>query len=201
MEIISRETLMAANAAFKLPSIPHISERIAEMRKIAQTSKVEHAIIVSRKTGDVLWASPEGTSCAVDVTDAWKAGLTEGNLIIHTHPIPAELSIPDLMCGANCGACGNMAVSPDGTVSWCTDPADSLCIPPWIFDDMAHEARKEHNVPRIPRESDPDFARKAACDNYWIGYDIRHYLEKRGLKWQTFYGDVCIANLTGSKQS
>lgn len=195
MDIVNRSDLMAANAAFKLPAIPHITDRIHEMREIAQTSKVERAIIVSRNTGDVLWRSPEGQAMCVDVTDAYKAGLTQGNLIIHTHPIPAELSLPDAICAASAGAYGNMAVSPDGTVSWCSSAATVPGTSPALFYTIADDARDDHHVPSFD-ENDPDFNHICACDNYWIGYNVRKYLGPRGFTWQTYYGDVCMSQLT-----
>lgn len=129
LQFLSRESLARTNAAFKLPTVPGIERHIAEMRAIAAQSPVECARVVDWHTGATLWeSSPHAANAKqVDVGDAVRRGFTRGNLIIHTHPLPAELSLDDFACCVSAGAAGNMAVcANDETVSWCGP------LQPWV---------------------------------------------------------------------
>lgn len=171
---VPRAELTAMNSAFVLPDIPHISERVREARELAaQHPEAEQAFIVDRRTGAVIWRGTDNASDSVDIKSAADMGLVVGNLIVHTHPIPAELSEPDVECATICMAYGNMAVSPDGTVSWTTG-ADRHRSSPRLFEQLSTRARLYSGY----EEEDNDPSNKTACarDNYWIARAIRPFL-------------------------
>lgn len=187
--IITAEALKASNAEFTLPPVPHIEDRITEMRELAKTAKVEHAMVVGWHSGEVLWRNA-GDSGSVDIAPANEAGLTHGNLIIHTHPGPAELSIDDAACVNSCAAMGNMAVCADGTVSWC---GPLRIRNPWFYQlmlpDLAKQARLLRHISgeKCNAEDPIEIARDnrtivdAAREAGWITH------------WQTHYSDALIA--------
>lgn len=190
---IPRSDLEAMNAAFKLPDIPHIAERIAEARKLAQEHPdAEQGFIVDAKTGDVVWRGTDGDRETVDIGDAYRKGLAQGNLIVHTHPMPAELSEPDLICAAACESLGNMAVCADGTVSWSTGANKHQCSPQ-MMDRAALLARHLSGW-----TEDNNSSVQIARDNYWIAYALRRVGFVPG--YWTHYSDSLIDTMSDRRQ-
>lgn len=187
MERITAESLRESNKAFRLPHVPHIADRIEEMRKLADTG-IEHAMVVDWHSGAVLWRT-SGSDHDVNIEPAWKAGLSQHNLIIHTHPGPAECSIDDAACTTACEARANIAVCADGT----TSIVGGIDIPAFLYkaaiECLATAARSAYAIDTDKcRANDPiEIARdnyaiaQFARDNAWVSH------------WSTHYSDALIA--------
>lgn len=187
MEHITAEALRESNKAFRLPRVPHIADRIEEMRKLADTG-IEHAMVVDWHSGAVLWRGT-GDAGSVDITPAFQLGVSQGNCIIHTHPGPAECSIDDAVCCNSTRARANIAVCADGTTSVC----GPLHVPEFLYrvsiGQLAHEARTAYRInDERMQENDPI---EIARDNYAIAAAARQCGWAR--HWSTHYSDALIA--------
>lgn len=192
---IPMKTLEASNKAFVLPDIPHIGERVAEARALAAAHpEAEQAMVIDAKTGAVLWRS-QGDAENVDIQGAYDKGLTAGNLIIHTHPKPAELSLPDVICATACDALGNMAVCADGTVSWTTGANKHQCGPETMrrAADLARHLAGAQQIEDIQGD-----ATAIARDNYWIARTECHFGFVRG--YWAHYSESLMSALSDTHQ-
>lgn len=187
MEKITAESLRESNKAFRLPDVPHLAERLAEMRALADTG-AEHAMVVDWHTGDVLWRT-RGNALNVDLSDAYHKGLTQGNLTIHTHPAAAECSVDDAVATTMVGARAGIAVCADGTTSitgrlTCSPLVYSLC------------SEYVYRAARLAYGIDADKCR--AHDPIEVARDNRalaQAVQQQGWcsMWMTHYSDALIA--------
>lgn len=187
MELITAQSLRESNAAFRLPAIPHLADRIEEMRQLADTG-VEHAMVVDWHSGAVLWRGT-GDAGSVDLTPASKLGVSHGNLIIHTHPGPAECSIDDAACVNSTQAKANIAVCADGTTSIVgplnvTGRQYATHLPL-----LAREARTAYRINTA--KCNAEDAIEIARDNYAIAHMAKQVGWAR--IWLTRYSDALIA--------
>ncbi|HJQ13062.1 MAG TPA: hypothetical protein VJ840_18665 [Gemmatimonadaceae bacterium] len=188
------EALRASNAAFRLPSVPHIEDHIAAMREKAATLPHEAGRIVDWRTGNTLWESSASDADAGSVDMSGAGSFTIGNLMIHTHPIAAELSVPDFCCCTSTCARANLAVSPDGTLSWSegirNDTTwDSIYQTTGMVRHWYGYRGFDFDEKRRPD------SRLAALDNYWLAaglYDSGVMLGEQ----HNFYSDAVIALMT-----
>ena len=192
MKTPTRAALEASNKAFVLPSVPHIAEHIAAMRAKAQTSKFECARVVDWRTGCTLWESSGECESSISMDGAMHC--TRGNLMIHTHPISAELSLPDLVCCASMQARANLAVCGDETLSWSTGlnaRAAHMSVFQWHW--MQDCARMEYGFQ--PDKLNLQHPRECAVDNYWLA----HGVVGAGLvnEYRTFYSPALINLIAG----
>lgn len=187
MEHITAEALRESNEAFRLPPVPHIADRIEEMRKLADTG-VEHAMVVDWHSGAVLWRGT-GDAGSVDITPAFKLGASQGNCIIHTHPGPAECSIDDAACCNSTRARANIAVCADGTTSVCGPLHVPQVLYSLMIGSLAREARAAFRIDdaRCCANDPVEIAR----DNYAIAYAARE--AGWAQHWSTHYSDALIA--------
>lgn len=184
---IKARALRASNAAFRLPAVPGIDQHVKDMQDIAKTATVEHARVVDWKTGKTLWQSA-GSDITVDLG---KCQYLEGNLIIHTHPAPAELSEGDIVCTTVSQARANMAVCGDGTVSWAGPFDKRHCPGPFFVELVADRVRREYGWGGwhiATCEEARQYTREIARDNYfiarrfvaigWVDEYYAHYSDK-----------------------
>lgn len=194
MERITAESLRESNKAFRLPHVPHIADRIEEMRKLADTG-IEHAMVVDWHSGAVLWRT-SGSDHDVNIEPAWKAGLSQHNLIIHTHPGPAECSIDDAACTTACEARANIAVCADGT----TSVVGGVQIPAMLYrlsiETLAATAREAYAIDSHKCiDGDPI---EIARDNFAIAHFAR--ANRWVTHWSTHYSDALIAAMPQTEQ-
>lgn len=187
MEHITAQALLDSNKAFRLPDVPHLAERLAEMRALADTG-VEHAMVVDWHSGAVLWRT-RGNATNVDLSDAYHKGLTQGNLTIHTHPVAAECSVDDAAATTVVGARAGIAICADGT----TSITGQLTCAPWIYKlcagDVYAAARRAYDIDGNKcRAHDPI---EIARDNRALAQAV----QQQGWcsLWMTHYSDALIA--------
>lgn len=109
---------------FTLPNYKGIEEAMQDVTDLTASTGCEFMIGL-RKDGTRAWECTSLDERCVAIPEQFKCADNAGIMVVHSHPHPTQLSQGDLMFTWANRVDGNLAVCPDGTVSWSSGPAMS----------------------------------------------------------------------------